>query len=1253
MIRKCATLAAALIIAASLLGVISLTLSPRSIDRAWASPSAELRVCAAGCVYTNVQAAIDSASDGDVIKIATGVYTKPAAMLQLGYITKSLTLRGGYNPPDWTVSDPTAYTTTLDAEGAGRVMVITGSITVTLDGLRLTNGYWTGKEDVLLAATEEWYDVAAGGGVRVQGANLHVLNTSIISNQIKNGLGAGVFQWYGSLTLSNSVVQSNTTDGKGIQTQPRGGGLCLFQATVSISDSAVLSNTAARGTTTGMDIAGGGLYLHRSAATIQHTLFKGNTASAATVNSLGAGGGLATYRSDLTVLNSTFEANKAVTHTAGSGEGGGLYLSGGNSVISGSLFLNNYATTGTTHGEGGGLFASGALTITGNTLQGNTACTGGTSCDGGGARLSGQVVFQNNTVISNTAGTGGGGVYLSNNSTYLDPVTISVNDNLFQGNTVYGGAGVGNGGGLYTYGSPIDLIRNTIQDNQAGAYGGGLMQNGKASSLSYSPTDLQAGNIIRGNSARYGGGLAISSGYVGTRYQNQVIVDNQASVNGSGLYFDHGGTYVGTILNFYHLTLGRNTGGDGTAIYVNQGAANFVNTLIYSQVYGVQNVSSRTPTFDHTLRYQVLTPTYGAIGDVFAVNSNPAVLADGYHFTGSSAAIDAGTSTPVTDDVDGNVRPRGLAPDIGAVESPYTRGIAPGFQASKQAGAPHWVMDWDPIEEAITMVLEQDYLIPFSYGGTITSPAISALVVRDDFPAQLQPIEQMATPAMSFAQQGSQLTWRSITPLPPNSTGWIGVVGRSDAVQPGDNLSNSATLVYSLTTGQTNTIALQAGSQVPSRPLLPPLLIEPKDGEMCLDENGQLQASGLTHAGGIVQLYEDGQLKATTTADSASQFTVTWTSVLTFTSPYTTVNVYAVVCDPAQPTNCSAPSRSVKLEYPQGYWCPQRSYWEGDADWQHYLFHFVNEQGRYATNDFQLPGVFGFWNTRIHLYSCCDSDTNPFVVRADNVVYSSPVEHVGRMWTFNIGPAHDVSIQTNCLGGSHPTTGTVLIDPDGYVFDQTRGGQYHPVTGMFSPTQALAGITVTAYVSVPEWGGWLPWPAQLYNDQINPQVTGNNGYFAFFTPPGFYYLQAEGANGYQAWRSPVVQVITQIMHVNMPLTPWSNTALTTIDLTPDGPDPSIVNVPPGGSVEWRSILDASATITDLVRLSDQPVNQPRTMGVLDPLVNVLGFDGGLLKPGQTYRRQFTQRGTYAYTDGLGHTGTIVVGWRVYLPLIRK
>ena len=105
------------------------------------------------------------------------------------YITKSLTLRGGYNPPDWTVSDPTIYTTTLDAQGAGRVIYASGDFTLTLDGLRLLNGFHS----------------SMGGGVYAQNAHLHVLSSVIGNNRLSPSFhgdyGVGLYLGGGSLLM--------------------------------------------------------------------------------------------------------------------------------------------------------------------------------------------------------------------------------------------------------------------------------------------------------------------------------------------------------------------------------------------------------------------------------------------------------------------------------------------------------------------------------------------------------------------------------------------------------------------------------------------------------------------------------------------------------------------------------------------------------------------------------------------------------------------------------------------------------------------------------------------------------------------------------------------------------------------------------------------------------------------------------------------------------------------------------------------
>ena len=113
------------------------------IAAAASSPPAELHVCSSGCVYTSVQIAVNAAADGDVILVAQGAYTHVQvidALTQTVYLTKSLTLRGGYATDDWVHSYPLARPTVLDARGLGRVIYIAANVTATVEGFSLTNG---------------------------------------------------------------------------------------------------------------------------------------------------------------------------------------------------------------------------------------------------------------------------------------------------------------------------------------------------------------------------------------------------------------------------------------------------------------------------------------------------------------------------------------------------------------------------------------------------------------------------------------------------------------------------------------------------------------------------------------------------------------------------------------------------------------------------------------------------------------------------------------------------------------------------------------------------------------------------------------------------------------------------------------------------------------------------------------------------------------------------------------------------------
>ena len=175
--------------------------------------------------YASLQAAVDAANPDDTLKLVTGRYTGVSTReghTQLVYIDKTLTIEGGYLP-DWTLAYSSVDPSILDAEGQGRVLFVSGNVTVTLKGLNITGG--AGPE---------------GGGVYSQGANLTLLRCQVYANQAET-LGGGLYLSSGSL---------NTRDSQFFQNQAaQGGGLYLAGSATGfeIVNTLIYNNTAGSG----------------------------------------------------------------------------------------------------------------------------------------------------------------------------------------------------------------------------------------------------------------------------------------------------------------------------------------------------------------------------------------------------------------------------------------------------------------------------------------------------------------------------------------------------------------------------------------------------------------------------------------------------------------------------------------------------------------------------------------------------------------------------------------------------------------------------------------------------------------------------------------------------------------------------------------------------------------------------------------------------------------------------------------------
>jgi hypothetical protein len=561
--------------------------------------------------------------------------------------------------------------------------------------------------------------------------------------------------------------------------------------------------------------------------------------------------------------------------------------------------------------------------------------------------------------------------------------------------------------------------------------------------------------------------------------------------------------------------------------------------------------------------------------------------------------------------------------------------------AYKFAFPPRWEIGPDPVTGNPRGQLGQRYLLRYYYNSPNPAPPDVTVAVTDTLPAALTFESETHTPAMNWQGQGNTLTWQTQSPVHQWQSGLIQIDAFTTSPMPGQTITNQA----ELGAGPLH-YAMQAASQVP---LFPAVITWPGSGEMY---SGTLDVIGIAQPGVTITLYANSVAVTQTLADPNGVFTATYVYAGTGA---VTLTARACIAGPI----CSDDSAPVTLTPPQSFWCPQRSIWtgtpaSGTAAGRSLAFRFRNNTGLFSTQNWVILGVYGFWNTSLTLYVGYYPGTSEPPDQVWAIADGHRYDAINITWpwyTFLIGPAHNVEICAQLGSDSTCEPGSVLIDPDGYIFDVTKGlsvtaSTVDTVTSQIIPTavtNTLQGVTVTAMVSMPQWGGWVPWPAHLYNNQINPQVTGENGYFAFFTPPGDYYLQVDGIAGYQSWRSPVAHVITEIVHVNVPLTPVGpaqGVPTGAITLTQVGPSPAVITVPLGSVIEWSSELSGTLPMEQLAHWMVDPVL--RLLSERDPLSDTLGWDGGRMAPGQVYRRQFIQAGTYHYVDGIGHTGQVVV-----------
>ncbi|WP_019268384.1 right-handed parallel beta-helix repeat-containing protein [Methanobrevibacter smithii] len=266
--------------------------------------------------------AIELAGDGYTIHIADGNYVNDKTLS----ISKSLTLEGSAN-------------TVIDGN-ASRIMNVTADATVVLTNLSFTNG-----NDALV------------GAISNEG-KLTISNSNFYSNKVTGNSGT-IITNKNKLNINNSKFYQNSAS-RGVVNNQNDAVLVIDNSEFYNNDMTSFSNSY------------GIVYTTSSNATISNTVFRNNAAkwggAIYATKSSGATIGI------VNIINSTFESNSANT-----GQGGALFVSGGECIVKESMFINNKANPGKfSGGQGGAIYTSlnGNVSVTDSVFKNNQAKLG-------------------------------------------------------------------------------------------------------------------------------------------------------------------------------------------------------------------------------------------------------------------------------------------------------------------------------------------------------------------------------------------------------------------------------------------------------------------------------------------------------------------------------------------------------------------------------------------------------------------------------------------------------------------------------------------------------------------------------------------------------------------------------------------------------------------------------------------------------------------------------------------------------------
>ncbi len=382
----------------------------------------------------SLRADIAAAKSGDTINFAKGLHGTITLASELP-ISDSVTIDG-----------PGASKLSLSGNDTSRIFDLSGSASVTIAGLTITEGRATSGGGILLE-----------GSAALRISNCTLAGNEALGNAADGGFGGGIEDdSSGALLVTNSTFVNNTAVGIDPNNPLTSGYILALGGAIEVS------------------------YDSTSPATISNSTFTGNKALGG-VPGASAGGGALSNSSNLgaimTVTGCSLSGNAAIGAAGGdgmtnfgSGQGGGINdfasLIVRNSTITGNLALGTPLAPGAVPSQtvssgsgvaGGGIFCLTASNVTATAMVADSTLAGNQAVGGAGADGS-----------AGSVGEGGGISFIAVPSAVVVGCTFA--DNAARGGA--GGEGAVGAPGVsgaidMAFGSSVTVSNTTLIQNQA------------------------------------------------------------------------------------------------------------------------------------------------------------------------------------------------------------------------------------------------------------------------------------------------------------------------------------------------------------------------------------------------------------------------------------------------------------------------------------------------------------------------------------------------------------------------------------------------------------------------------------------------------------------------------------------------------------------------------------------------------------------------------------------------------------------